>query len=105
MDYGWEWFRVPTYSSYQFFNFHMREKEKLWIQLIVLILLSLRPHFVFYPAQSLQQQKIRDSFILILETPWISISAMSLEFKDFNLSFSFFKLPIMFETAAPFLSP
>lgn len=81
-------FRVPTYSFYQFFNFHLKEKEKLWIQLRSPILLSLRPHFVFYPVQSLRQQKI-DSFILILETPWISVSAVNLEFKDFNLSFSF----------------
>lgn len=54
---------TDIFFSYQFCSFHTREGKAL-NSTDSRILLSPRPHFVFYPAQSLQQQKIRDSFYL-----------------------------------------
>lgn len=95
-------------TSHQFFNFYMRQEKKKTLNSS-----SCPPKntFSFFlpffsqPAQSLKQPKIRNSFILILKSPWISVSVMGLECKDFSLSFSFFRLLIDVSNSCPFPKP
>lgn len=108
MSYQWELvYTANKLSPYQFSNFYMRQEKKN----TNFIFLSQKIHFLsfflffFQPAESLKQPKIRNSFILIPKSPWILVSVLGLECKDFSLSFSFFRLLIDVSNSCPFSKP